>query len=203
MSDSVNSPVHLSCPGDSCRQLLSTHAAWVKAGLSWTLKAHIVCQRLVDCMVAYNWNLQWDEAARFKARANSTASHPDDDSSSSSSSSGGVESDAMVVQKEEKDPSVCFPKVSQIPQNHSKFPLKKQSIEARHRPLQLETIDVVTSGVVLATFTLTVEVAVNDVHVKISRTSGKLDVIVPESNSCPLGPLAGDALPRCVFGALD
>ncbi|KAF4673810.1 hypothetical protein FOL47_010069 [Perkinsus chesapeaki] len=113
--------------------ITASREAWVKTGLSWTLKAHIVCdhtqeflekfepvagaglslsseqsgealharlqrvwnlririnpdneqygQRLVDCMVAYNWNLQWDEAARFKARANSTASHPYDDSSS-------------------------------------------------------------------------------------------------------------------------
>ncbi|EEQ99827.1 hypothetical protein Pmar_PMAR020284 [Perkinsus marinus ATCC 50983] len=109
----------------------------------------------------------------------------------------GVKDSSLAVREWRADGSVRF--VAKLRGKELASLQKKEKVEVNERVGEPQTVDVVTAGATLHTFTLPVEVAVNDVHMKVSRGSGSLDIIIPALYCCPLGSLTGDALPRSIF----
>ncbi|KAF4664060.1 hypothetical protein FOL47_005320 [Perkinsus chesapeaki] len=71
-------------------------------------------------------------------------------------------------------------------------------VEASSRP---NILVVITGDVTLARVSMPVEVSVNDVHLRVSRSSGTLDITVPVMFCCPLTALSTRrSLPRSVSG---
>ncbi|KAF4749086.1 hypothetical protein FOZ62_014296, partial [Perkinsus olseni] len=121
------------------------------------------------------------------------------------------QTDAKVVRKQRIDRSVCLPLKCDgiaVPESPTavrewrsdgsvRFVVKlrgkelvalqkKEKVEVHQHIGEPQTIDVTTAGVTLHSFTLPVEVAVNDIHMRVARSSGSLDITIPASYCSPL-----------------